>query len=314
MKKVLCLSLLLILCFPSLAFSHSGSTDANGGHYDHSTGEYHYHHGYSAHIHYHNICPYDVAEIAYDTSYPWEFEPFLDEYVDGFNLGYDIGAWIGDKDGYNEYHKNTELFNPWTDYDDSDHPQESPYAYGYCDGYRFGYCIEFEEAYNYEALYDDKYFEKYYDPEIEEVHRYIRHETAFTPSIKTENDDLEHDSTDIIISSSVENNSISDSDNILLHKIKAFFTKPANDIGDSKATLLFLSLFCLFVGLLIIGGLIGLIGSFSSSNKIENVGKKISSIGLYGVSTPIWIMMFVPMFILTIPSFVKDLFLKKKKK
>lgn len=31
---------------------HSGKTDANGGHYDKSTGEYHYHHGYSAHSHY----------------------------------------------------------------------------------------------------------------------------------------------------------------------------------------------------------------------------------------------------------------------
>lgn len=32
--------------------AHSGDTDANGGHYNRSTGEYHYHHGYSAHSHY----------------------------------------------------------------------------------------------------------------------------------------------------------------------------------------------------------------------------------------------------------------------
>ena len=31
---------------------HRGRTDSNGGHYNHSTGEYHYHHGYSAHDHY----------------------------------------------------------------------------------------------------------------------------------------------------------------------------------------------------------------------------------------------------------------------
>lgn len=31
---------------------HSGRTDEWGGHYDHSTGEYHYHHGYPAHDHY----------------------------------------------------------------------------------------------------------------------------------------------------------------------------------------------------------------------------------------------------------------------
>lgn len=33
------------------AFAHSGRTDANGGHTNHSTGEYHYHHGYPAHQH-----------------------------------------------------------------------------------------------------------------------------------------------------------------------------------------------------------------------------------------------------------------------
>lgn len=31
--------------------AHSGGTDENGGHYDSSTGEYHYHHGYPAHDH-----------------------------------------------------------------------------------------------------------------------------------------------------------------------------------------------------------------------------------------------------------------------
>lgn len=34
------------------ASAHPGRTDANGGHTDHSTGEYHYHHGYPAHDHY----------------------------------------------------------------------------------------------------------------------------------------------------------------------------------------------------------------------------------------------------------------------
>ena len=31
---------------------HSGRTDGNGGHYNHSTGDYHYHHGHPAHDHY----------------------------------------------------------------------------------------------------------------------------------------------------------------------------------------------------------------------------------------------------------------------
>ena len=33
------------------AMAHSGRTDGDGGHYDSSTGEYHYHHGYPAHQH-----------------------------------------------------------------------------------------------------------------------------------------------------------------------------------------------------------------------------------------------------------------------
>ena len=31
----------------TLAFAHSGRTDSNGGHWDHSTGTYHYHDGTS---------------------------------------------------------------------------------------------------------------------------------------------------------------------------------------------------------------------------------------------------------------------------
>lgn len=312
MRKIILCSLLIILCFPTASLAHSGGTDAYGGH--DSPNGYHYHHGYPAHIHYHNICPYDVAEISYDTAYPWEFESFLDEYVDGFECGYDIGAWVGGEDGYNEYYGDIELFNPWTEYEDCDYPQESPYAYGYCDGYRFGYCIEFEETYNDEASYNDEYYEEYYDPEIEEVHRYVLHETAATSNNKTKNTELEHDNTDIFSINSVEKNPISDSDNSLLHKIKAFFIEPANDVGDSRAILLLLFLVCLFVVVIIIGGLIILVGYISSSNKIENVGKKISTIGLYGFLVPVWIIIFVPMFILAIPSFIRDLFSKNQKK
>jgi len=42
----------------SVGYAHSGGTDENGGHYDHSTGEYHYHHGYPAHQHPNGKCPY----------------------------------------------------------------------------------------------------------------------------------------------------------------------------------------------------------------------------------------------------------------
>lgn len=41
----ICISLSVVV------FAHPGRTDSNGGHTDHSTGEYHYHHGYPAHQH-----------------------------------------------------------------------------------------------------------------------------------------------------------------------------------------------------------------------------------------------------------------------
>lgn len=58
--------LLPVICIP--AFAHPGQTDSNGGHTDHSTGEYHYHHRQPAHDHYDMNgdsiidCPYDFDE------------------------------------------------------------------------------------------------------------------------------------------------------------------------------------------------------------------------------------------------------------
>lgn len=45
---VLCAAMCLFII---VASAHSGKTDSYGGHYDNSSGEYHYHHGYSAHQH-----------------------------------------------------------------------------------------------------------------------------------------------------------------------------------------------------------------------------------------------------------------------
>lgn len=47
MKKLL-IALLAIIVISSSALAHPGRTDANGGHWNHSTGEYHYHDGSSA--------------------------------------------------------------------------------------------------------------------------------------------------------------------------------------------------------------------------------------------------------------------------
>lgn len=44
------------------AYAHSGSLDENGGHYDSLTGEYHYHHGYPAHQHIGDKCPYNFDD------------------------------------------------------------------------------------------------------------------------------------------------------------------------------------------------------------------------------------------------------------
>lgn len=48
----LLIALAVCLQLPVIAFAHPGDTDSNGGHINHSTGEYHYHHGYPAHDHY----------------------------------------------------------------------------------------------------------------------------------------------------------------------------------------------------------------------------------------------------------------------
>lgn len=56
--KIIVLLFLIILFMSSLLYAHSGRTDSSGGHYNRSTGEYHYHHGYPAHQHSNGICPY----------------------------------------------------------------------------------------------------------------------------------------------------------------------------------------------------------------------------------------------------------------
>lgn len=67
-KRLLAFLLAFLLLLSPTVLAHSGKTDANGGHYDRSTGEYHYHHGYAAHQHYDMDgdgvadCPYDFDD------------------------------------------------------------------------------------------------------------------------------------------------------------------------------------------------------------------------------------------------------------
>lgn len=71
-RKILCLFaaafLSAALIFPASA--HPGDTDSNGGHYNRSTGEYHYHHGYPEHQHTNGICPYDYDDKTGQNSGP----------------------------------------------------------------------------------------------------------------------------------------------------------------------------------------------------------------------------------------------------
>lgn len=64
MKKIRTILFFTLLFFASaiIVTAHSGRTDSNGGHYDSSTGEYHYHHGHPAHQHKNGICPYDYDD------------------------------------------------------------------------------------------------------------------------------------------------------------------------------------------------------------------------------------------------------------
>ena len=60
----------LLMLIPLPAAAHSGGTDESGGHYDSSTGEYHYHHGYSAHEHVDGECVFDFDDnVDHDRDY-----------------------------------------------------------------------------------------------------------------------------------------------------------------------------------------------------------------------------------------------------
>lgn len=63
-RKLLALLFLMAAILASVipVSAHPGRTDENGGHVDSSTGEYHYHHGYSAHQHEDGKCPYDFDD------------------------------------------------------------------------------------------------------------------------------------------------------------------------------------------------------------------------------------------------------------
>lgn len=66
-KSIFIIILLFLFSANLTVYAHKGGTDSAGGHYNSSTGEYHYHHGYPAHQHPNGICPY-ASETTATTS------------------------------------------------------------------------------------------------------------------------------------------------------------------------------------------------------------------------------------------------------
>lgn len=92
MRKLICIAAALAL-LTSAASAHPGRTDANGGHWNNSTGEYHYHHGYPAHQHPNGVCPYEPDSQSDDAPAPTYNDGLGDDgtYETAWNLGYQHG-------------------------------------------------------------------------------------------------------------------------------------------------------------------------------------------------------------------------------
>jgi hypothetical protein len=118
MKKFVLFLSSLILSVSVLAsnvYAHSGGTDENGGHTDHSTGDYHYHHGYPAHDHYDMDgdgdldCPYEFddrtgytsgATSGHNSSYGTQSASGNQSSSTMYSAGYDAGYADGKESGY----------------------------------------------------------------------------------------------------------------------------------------------------------------------------------------------------------------------
>lgn len=61
-RLLIAVAIISIMPISFLCSAHPGRTDSDGGHYDRSTGKYHYHHGYPAHQHTNGECPYDFKD------------------------------------------------------------------------------------------------------------------------------------------------------------------------------------------------------------------------------------------------------------
>lgn len=179
MKKTFSVLVCFILLFCT-ASAHAGRTDANGGHWDRSTGEYHYHHGYPAHQHTNGICPYAYDDktgsssgsssnssssgssikfipVSYDNpdgDYGYEaetdFETKRDAYYSGFEWGVEYSHYADIPDsayneGYDEGYKQGFSDGESGGYDRG---KEKGYDQGYEIGYDEGNKAGYDEGYN----------------------------------------------------------------------------------------------------------------------------------------------------------------------
>ena len=113
MKKLMIAIVILlsgIIAIPTSA--HSGRTDSKGGHWDRSSGEYHFHHGYGPHDHYDmdgdgdDDCPYEFdSRVIGITSTSQAYDK---GYAAGEKSGYDEGYEYGRERGYKDGKKDAE--------------------------------------------------------------------------------------------------------------------------------------------------------------------------------------------------------------
>ena len=114
-KVLLIVALLLVICttFIFNVLAHKGRTDSSGGHWDNSTGTYHYHcGGYPAHSHTNGVCPYKkpksnmeaVFETAGRELPTFDVRKATEEdrkkhYDEGYKKGYNLGFSRGYDNG-----------------------------------------------------------------------------------------------------------------------------------------------------------------------------------------------------------------------
>lgn len=186
MKQFLAAVLVAFCVLPTPVLAHGGRTDANGGHTDHSTGEYHYHHGYEAHQHPNGVCPYDFDDqtdhssgtssgSSSDSSWAYVDSRFFEDFQ--YNEATD--QWLRD-DG-TLYESSAELFDCYGFYYDSgcdvwynedgfidedfcvrDHSDGGFFYCDSCENLMFSFESDDPDCHTGDCLDLDKYEDSYY--------------------------------------------------------------------------------------------------------------------------------------------------------